>query len=48
MQETTTMINNIKVTVRFPERVSEPLKQEKINYIYDLLKPKQANQKEKS
>lgn len=32
--------NNIKVTIVVPEKVSECLKQEKLNALYELLKPK--------
>lgn len=32
-----TVCKGIPVTVRIPEHVNETLKQEKINYIYDLL-----------
>ena len=40
MKVTTKKINNIKVTVRLPEKVPEAVKQSKINSLYDLLKPK--------
>lgn len=45
MPETTKTINNIKVTIRYPERIAESLKQDKINYIYDLLCPRKADEK---
>jgi len=32
--------NNIKVTVHLPTKVTENIKQIKINKIYDILKPK--------
>lgn len=31
---------NIKVTVHIPENVPECIKREKINFLYDMLKPK--------
>lgn len=39
-----TTIDNIKVTIRIPENVPEHVIQEKINYIYDVLKPKSTEQ----
>ena len=32
-------INNIKVTIHIPENVSESVKRNRINQIYDILKP---------
>lgn len=37
MTEYKTAYKNITVTIRTPERIMETLKQDKINYIYDLL-----------
>ena len=37
-------INGIKVTINTPENVSEYVKQEKINYLYDILKPQKKPQ----
>ena len=31
--------NNIKVTIHIPENVSESVKRNRINQIYDILKP---------
>lgn len=35
-----TTSDNVKVTIRIPENVPEHVIQQKINYIYDVLKPK--------
>jgi len=37
-------INGIKVTIHIPENVSEYVKQEKINYLYEVLKPQKKTQ----
>ena len=36
----TIAVTNIKVTVQIPEKVAEHIMREKINIIYDILKPK--------
>lgn len=36
---------SIKVTVHLPEKVTENIKQLKINKIYDILKPRTKNSK---
>lgn len=44
---TTTNINasaEIKVTIHLPEDVSEVVRQQKINHLYDVLKPKPPKQ----
>ena len=35
--------SGIKVTVHLPEKVTENIKQLKINRLYDILKPKEKN-----
>lgn len=42
---TITKSGNIKVTVHLPEKVTENIKQLKINKIYDILKPRTKNSK---
>lgn len=37
-----TTSDNITVTIRIPENIPEHIVQEKINYIYDVLKPKNS------
>ncbi|MCM1059834.1 MAG: hypothetical protein NC452_06035 [Eubacterium sp.] len=32
-----------KVTIKLPEHVSESIRREKINRLYDILKPKNSN-----
>lgn len=32
--------NNVKVTIHIPDEVSETVRQQKINRLYDILKPK--------
>ncbi|MDO5558377.1 MAG: hypothetical protein Q4F95_02135 [Oscillospiraceae bacterium] len=32
--------NNVKVTIHIPDDVSETVRQQKINRLYDILKPK--------
>lgn len=32
--------NNVKVTIHIPNDVSETIRQQKINRLYDILKPK--------
>lgn len=48
MNEYKTSYKTIPVTVRIPEQVKETLKQDKINYIYDLMTGKYKPAKEKS
>lgn len=35
----------VKVTIHLPDEVSETVRQQKINHLYDLLKPKQDKEK---
>lgn len=35
--------SGIKVTIHLPEKVTENIKQFKINRLYDILKPKEKN-----
>ncbi len=35
--------SGVKVTIHLPEKVTENIKQLKINRIYDILKPKEKN-----
>ncbi len=35
--------SGIKVTIHLPEKVTENIKQLKINRLYDILKPKEKN-----
>lgn len=42
-----TSTTEIKVTVRIPSDVSESIKQQKINRLYDILKPKIAMENSK-
>ncbi len=37
--------NNIKVTIHIPENVSESVRRNRINQIYDILKPNDDNDK---
>lgn len=39
-------VNGIRVTSHIPENVSESFKQNKINQIYDILKPHEHDKKE--
>ena len=41
-------INGIKVTFHIPENVSESFKRNRINQIYDILKPVEKDSVEKS
>lgn len=35
-------VDDIKVTVHVPDKISESIRREKINLIYDILTPKSA------
>lgn len=37
--------SGIKVTVHIPEGIPESVKREKINYLYDVLKPREDKKK---
>lgn len=43
--KTTAQSGNINVTVHLPKKVTENIKQLKINRIYDILKPKVKSSK---
>lgn len=40
-----TSTSGIKVTVHIPEGIPESVKREKINYLYDVLKPREDKKK---
>ena len=37
--------SDVKVTIHLPDEVSETVRQQKINHLYDILKPKQEKEK---
>lgn len=37
--------SGIKVTIHIPEGIPESVKREKINYLYDVLKPREDKKK---
>ena len=37
--------SDVKVTIHLPDEVSEAVRQQKINHLYDILKPKRAIEK---
>jgi hypothetical protein len=43
----TIAVTDIKVTVQIPEKVAEHIMHEKINIIYDILKPKSNSEAQK-
>ncbi len=40
-----TSSSGIKVTIHIPEGIAESIKREKINYLYDVLKPRETKKK---